>query len=145
MSKYQKLFETRWSDFDANNHMRHTVYNDCAAQLRLQLLQDFNLGMKELSKMGIGPILFKEETRYLREVHIGDNIIVDVEIVSLTQDGRKWNMLHHIYKQSNGELAATVYVEGAWIDLQKRKTAPAPSGFTPADLDPYKSEDFKFI
>jgi acyl-CoA thioester hydrolase len=144
MSKkqYSKVFETRWSDFDANNHMRHTVYNDCAAQLRLQLMEDFGLSMRKLKKLQLGPILFKEETRYLREVHIGENIRIDLEFKGLSSDGRKWNILHHIYKASSDELAATVYVEGAWIDMLKRKTAPGPEGFTDTDLGDYKADDF---
>lgn len=143
-TKFSKVFETRWSDFDANHHMRHTVYNDCAAQLRLDLLMANDFGMKTMGKLGLGPVLLKEETRFIKEVHMGENLTVDVEIIGLTKNGDRWNMLHHIYK--NGDtLAAIIKVEGAWIDMRLRKLTPPPEYLNDKFLDSYKSEDFEWI
>ena len=30
---YTLEFNTKWADFDANRHMRHTAYNDYAAEV----------------------------------------------------------------------------------------------------------------
>lgn len=143
-NKFNKLFETRWSDFDANHHMRHTVYNDCAAQLRLDLLIENGFTMKTLSKMGLGPVLLREETKFLREVNIGENITVDVEIIGLTKDGDRWNMIHHVYKNKD-TLAAIITVEGAWIDMKLRKITAPPKDLNDKFLSEYKSENFEWI
>ena len=33
---YTLEFNTKWADFDANRHMRHTAYNDYAAEVRIR-------------------------------------------------------------------------------------------------------------
>ena len=143
-TKFSKLFETRWSDFDANHHMRHTVYNDCAAQLRLDLLVKNGFNMKILSKIGLGPVLLREETRFIKEVHIGENLTVDVEIIGLSESGDRWNMLHHIYKNED-TLAAIITVEGAWIDMKLRKIIAPPKELNDKFIDNYRSDDFEWI
>ncbi|MCK5906374.1 MAG: thioesterase family protein [Flavobacteriales bacterium] len=143
-TKFSKIFETRWSDFDANMHMRHTVYNDCAAQLRLDLLVQNGFDMKTLSKIGLGPVLLREETKFLREVNIGENLTVDVEIIGLSKSGDRWNMLHHIYKNET-TLAAIITVEGAWIDMRLRKIATPPKELNDKFLDNYRSDNFEWI
>lgn len=141
---YSKLFETRWSDFDANMHMRHTVYNDCAAQIRMNVLEEKGYGMHKLSKMGIGPILLKEETRYLKEVNMGENLTVDVQATGLSKNVGRWRMRHNIYK-GEGVLAAIIEVEGAWIDLSKRKLTFPSDELSNFMLEMDRSEDFKWI
>jgi len=142
--KFSKIFETRWSDFDANHHMRHTVYNDCAAQLRLDLLIDNGFDMKTLSKLGLGPVLLREETKFIKEVNIGENLTVDVEVIGLSKNGARWNMLHHIYKNDD-VLAAIITVEGAWIDMKLRKITSPPEELNNKFVENYKSDNFQWI
>ncbi|MEN8137018.1 MAG: thioesterase family protein [Bacteroidota bacterium] len=143
-NKFSKIFETRWSDFDANHHMRHTVYNDCAAQLRLDLLVESNFDMKRITKLGLGPVLLREETKFIKEVHIGENIRVHVEVIGLSESGHRWNMLHHIYKNED-TLVAIITVEGAWIDIKRRKLTAPPEELNKYFLEKFKSDDFKWI
>jgi acyl-CoA thioester hydrolase len=124
--------------------MRHTVYNDCAAQLRLDLLVRNGFDMKTLTKLGLGPVLLREETKFIKEVHIGENLTVDVEIIGLSKSGDRWNMLHHIYKNEN-TLAAIITVEGAWIDIKLRKLTPPPTELNDIFLEKFKSDNFKWI
>jgi len=49
-------FQTRWADMDPNGHLRHTAYNDYAAQVRINFLNEFDLPIHKLLQMGIGPI-----------------------------------------------------------------------------------------
>jgi len=60
--KFEVKFNTKWSDFDPNRHMRHTAYNDYAAEVRVRFFQEHGLSINEFAKLNIGPILFKEET-----------------------------------------------------------------------------------
>ena len=44
-------FATKWSDFDPNNHMRHTAYNDYAAEVRIRYFAENNFSIKKFSSI----------------------------------------------------------------------------------------------
>ena len=118
-------YRTRWADMDPNGHMRHSAYADYAADQRLVLLAEWGYDIKEFARLRLGPILFREETTFLKEVHIGEEIRVDSRLRSVNDDGTRWSILHTIYK-ADGRVAATVTVDGAWLDLDKRKLTTPP-------------------
>ncbi|MES2558118.1 MAG: thioesterase family protein [Bacteroidota bacterium] len=114
-----------WSQLDANMHLRHSAYADFAAQARLELLEKLGCGMKEFAKYKIGPILFREELIYLKEVRSHDTIRMTCELSKLNGDQSRWSFVQHMYR-GDGAKAATINVDGAWIDLEKRKLAVLP-------------------
>ena len=66
---YQVEFATKWSDFDPNRHMRHTAYNDYAAEVRIRYFSVAGFPVDEIAKDNIGPILFTEHTSFRKEIH----------------------------------------------------------------------------
>ncbi|PHS51021.1 MAG: thioesterase [Lutibacter sp.] len=126
--KFKITFNTKWSDFDPNRHMRHTAYNDYAAEVRVRYFQEHGLSINEFAKLNIGPILFKEETSFLKEIHIGENITVNMELEGVSRGIERWRFKHQIFNEQ-GKLAAEIKVYGAWIDLIKRKLTAPPSKF----------------
>ncbi|MCC2545223.1 thioesterase family protein [Hymenobacter sp. BT175] len=124
--EYSKTFTVRWADLDPNVHMRHSAYTDYAAQVRLEFLADHGLPMKRLAELALGPILFREDTRFLKEIGISEAIRVTGELGGLNEDGSRWRIIHTIYKQ-DGRVAATVTVDGAWLDLRTRKLTVPPA------------------
>ncbi len=124
-------YRTRWADMDPNGHMRHSAYADYAADQRIILLAAWGYDIKEFARLRLGPILFREETVFRKEVHIGEEIRVDSRLLSVNEDGTRWSILHTIYK-ADGRLAATVTVDGAWLDLEKRKLTTPPAALTAA-------------
>lgn len=121
------VFESKimWSQLDANMHLRHSAYADFAAQARLELLEKLGCGMKEFAKHKIGPVLFREELIYLKEVGPGDTIKITCELSKLSQDHSRWSFMQHMYK-GDGTKVATINVDGAWIDTEKRKLTTLP-------------------
>lgn len=130
-----------WSQIDANQHMRHSAYADFAAQARVNMLEKCGLSAKKLFELNIGPILFKEELSYLREVVLNDYIKVTCEILKSRTDASRWAIRHEIYR-SDGVKAAVVIVEGAWIDTLKRKLVALPAEMSSLFLSLPRSEDF---
>lgn len=119
-------FPTRWADFDPNNHMRHSAYNDYAAEARARFFKSQNLSLAEFSALMVGPVLFREETNFLREISMGENINVETILKGMSDGGERFMFFHKIFKE-NGILAAEITVLGAWMDLKKRKlTIPPP-------------------
>lgn len=114
-----------WSQIDANMHLRHSAYADFAAQARLTLLEKFGMDGRLFVKMHIGPILFREELIYLREIHANDTVQVTCEMTKCRPDGSRWSLRHEIYRK-DGTKSAVVNVDGAWIDTQQRKLVSLP-------------------
>lgn len=114
-----------WSQIDANVHLRHSAYSDFAAQGRIALLSQNGFGTQELLINKIGPILFREELVYLREVGMNDHVKVTCELTRCKRDGSRWSFIQEIYR-ADGIKAAIVYTDGAWINTEVRKLAVLP-------------------
>ncbi len=141
---FQITFNTKWSDFDPNRHMRHTAYNDYAAEVRVRFFQKQGLSINEFAKLNIGPVLFKEETSFFKEIHIGENITVKMELEGVSKGIERWRFNHQIFNEK-GELAAEIKVYGAWIDLVKRKLTAPPQKFVTIFENLSKTSNFKEI
>ncbi|MHB8208375.1 acyl-CoA thioesterase [Mucilaginibacter sp.] len=130
-----------WSQIDANQHMRHSAYADFGAQARLTMMESLGLDLKALLKYNVGPVLFREELFYTREVGINERIKVSCELIKSRVDGSRWTMRHEIFR-SDGIKAATIIVEGAWIDLEKRKLAALPVELLEHFMNSPKGDDY---
>ena len=119
-------YRTRWADMDPNGHMRHSAYADYAADQRVAVLARAGYDVARFAALRLGPILFREETRFLKEVSIGEEIRVNGHLAAVNADGSRWSIVHTLYK-ADGRVAATVTVDGAWIDLDRRKLTVPPA------------------
>lgn len=137
-------FTTRWADFDANIHMRHTAYNDYAAEVRLRFFNKFGVTIQDFSHEKVGPILFEENTRFLKEIHMGEDISVNLKLLGLSSKGERWKIQHEVFN-GNGKLSAIITVYGAWLDLVKRKLSVPPIKFQSIFTDVERTEDFEEI
>ena len=141
---YEVTFKTIWANFDPNRHMRHTAYSDYAAEVRARYFLTHDLSLEEFAKMHIGPVIFKEETSYFKEIKMGTDILVTMELVAATPHLDRWEFEHQIF-DDQGNLSAKVKVYGAWFDLQKRKLTTLPDDILQKLQDLPKSKDFKTI
>jgi len=125
VERFERTYPLRWSDADANGHVRHTVYAELGVELRMAWLAEAGLTWKWFEEQGIGPVLLEERSEYLREVGIGESVRVGLEALGLSPDGGFWRLRHPIYK-ADGKEAARVTVYGGWIDSRARRLVPAP-------------------
>jgi acyl-CoA thioester hydrolase len=139
-------FETTvlWSHVDANRHVRHSAYADFCAQARISILESAGFGMEMLQAMGLGPILFREELQYLREIRPGDHVKVITYLTRLRADGSRWSFRHELYT-GDGSKAAIVNVDGAWIHLQQRKLTGLPKELCRFFDGMPRSKDFEVV
>ena len=122
--RYAKSFEVRWADLDPNGHMRHSAYADYGAQARIGFLTEHGFGLREFQKLHMGPVLFREDLKYLKEIRANERISVTCEAAGLSPNRKHWRIRHRLYRQ-DGELACVIDCQGAWFDLQSRKVIPA--------------------
>ena len=133
-----------WAQIDGNLHLRHSAYADFAAQARIGLLNGIGLDYKTIAAMKIGPILFREELIYLREVGLNDQVTVTTQLTKSSADGGRYSFRHEIFR-GDGVKAAIVQVDGAWMDVVQRKLTALPPHFL-ARLDEIpKSDDYQLV
>ena len=141
MKEYYYQAQVMWSQIDANQHMRHSAYADFAAQARMAFLESVELTSTIFFKNNRGPILFREELTYLKEIKMNEHISISCQLIKCRADGSKWSIKHELFN-SKKQLCAIIVVDGAWIDLAKRKMAYLPESILPKFMEIPKSEDF---
>jgi acyl-CoA thioester hydrolase len=116
------VFEAKimWSQVDANLHLRHSAYADFAAQARIEILEALGINAAVFISNKIGPVLFREELIYLKELRPNDSIYITCVLTKLNADASRWSFKQEVFRK-DGVKAAIINVDGAWIDTEKRK------------------------
>ena len=143
MSSYQKKIELRWSDLDPNFHLRHSAYYDFGAYIRISYFNDHGLSNQVLIDNHFGPILFREECVFRKELKMNDELTINLEVVKARKDLSRWTIQHQFLR--NGQLAAVLTVDGAWIDTQLRKLTNIPDQYKHILESMPRAENFEWI
>jgi acyl-CoA thioester hydrolase len=141
---YSKIIEIRWSDLDPNFHVRHSVYYDLGAYVRMCFLTENGLTPAVLLQHHLGPILFREECLFKQEIQFGDKVSINVFLKKASRNYSRWTMQHEIY--INAEItSAIITVDGAWMDTAKRKLTVPLELATPVFEQLPKAKDFEWF
>ncbi|MBN8677799.1 MAG: acyl-CoA thioesterase [Chitinophagales bacterium] len=133
----------RWADFDANFHLRHSVYYDFAATARLELMGKAGLSYEAMQQHHFGPILFREECIFKREVRPGDQVFINLVVTKLRRDYSRFSFRHEITR-ADGTICAILNVDGAWIDTRLRKLTVPPAFVMQMFQELPMSDDFQW-
>jgi acyl-CoA thioester hydrolase len=144
MTNYSKTLEIRWSDLDPNFHVRHSIYYDFGAYVRMCFLIENGLTPTVLTQHHLGPILFREECVFKREIQFGDRVSINVVMKKASKNYSRWTMQHEVIKNTD-TVSAIITVDGAWIDTVKRKLTVPSELVTPAFEQLSRAEDFEWI
>jgi acyl-CoA thioester hydrolase len=144
MSEFSRIIQLRWSDLDPNFHIRHSVYYDWGAFVRVEFLNGQGLTSQVMQELKFGPILFREECVFRKEIRSGDVIKMSLQLVRSKQDFSRWTIQHQITKD-DGTLCSVLTVDGAWIDVVKRKLASPPDQIFDVFSNMPKAENFEWI
>ncbi|SEG00909.1 acyl-CoA thioester hydrolase [Sphingobacterium lactis] len=99
------------------------------------------LSLEEFNRRKIGPILFREELSYFREIGLDERITVTVQITKFNTVNSRFSFRHEIFKE-NGVRAALVTVDGAWMNIVERKLTPIPEEWKDYVAKIPKAEDY---
>ncbi len=144
MAALTAVCEVRWADLDPNGHARHTAFMDWATHSRLAAFASQGLTTGQLQALGIGPVIFREETDYLREVSGEDRITVSFEFTGASADWKHFR-IRHVLTRQDGVHCATVVVRGSWFNLRERKVVAPPEPIVRACQVLPRSEDFEIL
>jgi len=119
-------FEVRWGDIDGNRHVRNTAFSEYATHTRFRLLAAHGFDAARLEALRFGPVMMREETRYRRELHLGDCVTVTVRCSGISPDASHWRV-HQEVRRDDGKDAALLTIQGGWIHLDTRKLIVPPA------------------
>jgi len=126
MTSFSKIISIRWADIDPNFHMRHSAYYDFGAQQRIEIIQNLGLTLKLMQEQQFGPILFREECVFKKEIRLSDTITIHCRLAKRNEDASRWTIQHDFTSEDN-RCCAILTVDGAWIDTRQRKLlSPMP-------------------
>ena len=126
MDGYSMSYEIRWTDLDANGHVRYSAYIDVTADLRYRFFAQRNFPPEAFLQLGIGAVYTALTANFLREVRFGETLTVTYLLAGLSPQGTRWKVQHDILKAS-GKKAVTLTLEGTILNLMTRKLAlPTP-------------------
>ena len=138
---YAKTLYAGWADMDFNSHMKNTAYLDKTADVRQMFLMEHGFPIDDFLRLGIGPVVRKDEIEYFREVHLQERISVTYALAGHSVDGSRFLLRHEIFRQ-DGELSARVTSAGGWLSLTERKLIAPPPSLLSAMNRLERTEDF---
>jgi len=125
MNAFERKIDVRWADCDLNRHVRHSTYYDYGAHNRIRFFSETGFNAEEMNKLNLGPILFKEECTFIKELTLEDTIRVNLLKGEVSENGARWTLHHEIFNSKN-EKCAHITIKGAWMDLSIRKLTIPP-------------------
>ena len=144
MESFVKEVQIRWSDLDPNFHLRHSVYYDWGALNRIDFLESNELTTGVMQRLHFGPIIFREECIFKKEIKRGDIVTISCEATKARKDYSRWSIRHEIVK--NGDtLCAILVLDGAWMNILERKLAAPPIEVKNAFDAMPRSKDFAWL
>jgi acyl-CoA thioester hydrolase len=144
MENFIKEIQVRWSDLDPNVHLRHSVYYDWGALNRIEFLYAHGLTASLMQQLHFGPILFREECVFKKEIRLGDKVMIGLKLLKARKDYSRWTIQHDIVKNDD-IVSAILTVDGAWLDTDKRKLAIPPQQVSGVFSHMPVSDDFHWL
>jgi acyl-CoA thioester hydrolase len=123
---FEHPFRVGWADVDFNAHMRNSAFLDRASDTRMLYFDSLGLGVKELMRMRLGPVIMRDEIEYFRELRLLEQFKGTHQVAGLAPDCSRYRLRNEFWK-TDGQLACRITSTGGYLDLDKRKLiAPPP-------------------
>ena len=130
----------RWADIDLNQHMRHSAFADWAAFARMEWLSANGFTIKKLMEQQMAPILFEERTRYRKEILLGEQVHIELQLAGANRDGSQW-FLRHIFRRV-ATVCAVHEAKGAWFSVATRRVVAPPPALLKAYSNIARTDDY---
>ena len=131
-----------WKDIDFNQHMRNTAFLEKIDDVRLMFFTDNGFSMREFARLRIGPVVFRDEVDYMKEVNLLDEIKVTIATGGLSEDVSHYIIRNEMFR-ADGKMTARVTSHGTWFDLVERKIVAPPKELASIFQALPKTEDYK--
>jgi acyl-CoA thioester hydrolase len=139
---YIQEYRARWADMDFNQHMRNAAYLGVAEETRFRFLESQGWSMEEFMRRQIGPVVLEDRLVYKKELRLLEPFRVDLAMVQMTSDARKFQLRNRFLRSSDGALCATVESFGLWFDIAQRRPVVPPPELARVWLSLARTEDY---
>lgn len=137
---WERRYQIRWRDLDASGHVANSAYLDLCSDARFAFLSEAGFGPRRFTEHGVGPVVFRDEITYVRELRLLDIVKVTLELVGAAPDGSRWRLNQRVVHE--GEVAIALTSEGSWLDLRSRDLTLPPTDLAAALWTIPKASDF---
>ena len=144
MKTIRHPIDLRWADLDPNFHLRHDVFYAIGAQARIAALRSVGITDQRMQEHAFGPIIFREECVFKREVRMGVGMEIVFQLSKARSDGSRWSFRHE-FVRDDGTVCAVLTTDGAWIDMKLRKLTVPPQDLMNAFMELPHSDDFETL
>ena len=141
MQGYSTQYEVRWTDIDANRHVRYSAYIDAAAEMRYHFLAQNNYPPSKLATLELGLVYTSLLVNFYREVLLGETLTITLILAGLSPSGIRWKV-HHDFLKANGKKAVTLLLEGGFLNLNTRQPMVPPADMLALFQSVPKASDF---
>ena len=145
MPMFERTLYARWGDMDFNGHMRNTAFLDAGADVRMMFFAENGFSMREFEQRRIGPVIFRDELDYYRELRLLQDVRVTLVAVGLSDDCARFRLRNEFFRAADGERVARVTSSGGWLDLEKRKLTAPPEDLASLLRQIARADDFEAI
>ncbi len=123
----------QWGDMDAFQHVNNTVYLKWNESARVEYLQKHITG--EFKRNILGPILARQDCRYIFPVTYPDTVIVGIRTAEILED--RIRLETRIYSEHHSRLCAIIYSTVMAYNFKLLQKAEIPKSWVKAieDLD----------
>lgn len=104
-------------DLDAYTHVNNATYLKMFEEARWDYIHHNGYGFKKIHDTGIGPIVLESTVRYLKELRLRDNIVIETKFVSYD---KKIGRMHQTMMRGD-EICCTAEFTIGLFDLKERK------------------------
>ena len=120
---YKYSFTIKETDLDLYGHVNNATYMTLFEDARWDFINRNGYGYAKIKETGLGPVVLEVSMRYLKELRLRDNIIIETSMISYDKKIGKMSQ-----KMVRGEeICCTAEFAFGLFDLKERKLVfPTP-------------------
>lgn len=122
-SLHREIVSPEWVDY--NGHMNVAYYVLIFDHATDAVLDSLDLGAEYRTASGCSIFVVEAHVTYDREVNAGDPVRINSRIIGV--EGKKFILFHEMYRDNEGEPAATNEVLCLHVEMARRRSAPLPT------------------
>ncbi len=124
METLRETVRAEWTDYNGHMNLAYFVLVfDLATD---GFYADFGLGEDYCRRTNHSTFAVESHTAYLAELHEGATVRCTTQLLGF--DDKRMHYFHHMYREEDGVLAATMELMAVHVDLAVRKVRPMPDG-----------------
>tara|TARA_E500000178_G_scaffold72762_1_gene70490 strand:- start:4923 stop:5336 length:414 start_codon:yes stop_codon:yes gene_type:complete len=112
------------SHIDFNQHVSEDAFYSIAIECFQEILHEYGI-FKLIFEVNVAPIIFDTQIIFKREVFLGDNVELNINVIPTSRDMRKFQRVIKFFNADSSG-AATLVSNGAFFDLEKRRVISPP-------------------